>query len=99
MTDQHLLFSFVAFYLSTAALCFSFFMMGRNEAVHHFLLRMLAEEHAYLQANPHLYDGNFHRIDSLPSYNKILLKFWVPLGRYRQPLEMFYAWQAKERAQ
>ncbi len=53
------------------ALAFMFFMLWRNELVYQMRIKILHNE-------------NINLYDSLPSYEKMLFKFWIPLSRYER---------------
>ena len=82
----------IPFGLATILLIYLIF---RTNDAHKFRMKLLDEECEWTNANIQLWAKKmtFGRFDSLPSFNRMVLVFWVPLSHYKRnlkPIEEYY---------
>jgi hypothetical protein len=73
-------------------LAFCLLGLVRNEHVKRFVDKYLEEESIFTQERINNGKGfdTLRRYNALPSYEKMVLQFWVPINKYRKQLSDFY---------
>jgi len=81
----------VVFFVSLMLFLFYIFLI-RSQQVASFRIRYLREESDFLIRTMWIDDkgGIFARFDSLPSFDVMVWKFWIPVKRFYQSLSLFY---------
>jgi hypothetical protein len=81
----------VVFFVSLMLFLFYIFLI-RSQQVASFRIRYLREESDFLMRTMWIDDegGIFARFDSLPSFDVMVWKFWIPVKMFYQSLSLFY---------
>lgn len=82
----------VGFLVAITLVAVCLFLMWRSDQVYHFRVSLIEEEFQWMKKQPNRFSvpewDRCYR--SLPSYDRMLYAFWIPLLHYKKPFITFY---------